>query len=77
MKNKKVLIIYTYLFLFAFTLGFSFTMASQAQAYDCCEIYDCPGYPEYVSKIGHFVKNVGCVYNGAPTCDFAYLCPGK
>ncbi|MCD6249619.1 MAG: hypothetical protein J7J98_04720 [candidate division Zixibacteria bacterium] len=73
--TKKIIVTYAALFLFAFTFAFAFTMASTAYAVSCCPVFDCPGYPLYQSGWGHFVKNVGCVYDGTPPCDVAYLCP--
>jgi hypothetical protein len=74
--TKKLAITYTFLFLFVFTFALSFTLASKTQAQGdiCCWLYSCPGYPEYVSEIGHYEKGV-CVFNGFSHCDTAYLCP--
>jgi len=73
--TKKVVTVYGMLFLFAFTFALSFTLASSAQAdAPCCFRHNCPGYPEYISEIGHFVKGA-CIFDGTDPCDFAYLCP--
>jgi len=75
--TKKLAITYTLLFLFVFTFALSFTLASKAQAEQNCCVYEwCYYYnPPTVGAWGHNVPGVGCVFDGTPPCDFAYICP--
>jgi len=74
--TKKIAIIYTFLFLFAFTFALSFTLASKAQAVpSCCILEWCDTCnPPYIGWMGHEAPGGGCIYNGAPPCDFIVEC---